>query len=187
MEATTSKDPVPLLALYRVFFYIGSFSFGGGLVSWIHREIVTVRQWMTTEEFLTGVALSQILPGVNSVNASIFVGQRLRGPLGALVCVAAMLTGPFIAIAIAAAVYQRTVGIVWFSDAIDGIAAVAIGMLTRLGLEGSRRVFSGIVPALAMAVTFVCVGILKWPMLEVVAFVAPISVALSWPRSAADA
>ena len=83
-------------ALYRVFFWIGLFSFGGGLLPWIQREIVTLRGWMKDEEFLPGVALAQILPGVNSTNLAVFVGQRLRGAPGSVVAVIGMLTGPFL-------------------------------------------------------------------------------------------
>ena len=35
--------PVPLLAIYKLFFLVGMFSFGGGLSAWFHREIVLVR------------------------------------------------------------------------------------------------------------------------------------------------
>ena len=82
---------VPLASIYWVFFQIGVMSFGGGLVSWIHREVVTVRGWIKEEEFLSGMALSQILPGVNSTNTAIFVGQRVRGGIGATVALGAFL------------------------------------------------------------------------------------------------
>ena len=87
--------PVSLIALYRVFFWIGVFSFGGGLTPWMHREIVELRGWMSREQFLSGYAVAQILPGVNSTNLAIFIGQRLRGPLGAATTLAGMLTAPF--------------------------------------------------------------------------------------------
>ena len=79
------KPQASLSDLFNVFFKIGLMSFGGGLVSWIHRDVVIARGWMTNEEFLSGLSLSQVLPGVNSTNTSIFVGQRLRGPVGAVV------------------------------------------------------------------------------------------------------
>ena len=94
---------VTLPALYNVFFWIGLFSFGGGLLPWIQREIVTARGWMRNEDFLPGVAMAQILPGVNSVNMAVYTGQRLRGLSGATVAVLGMLTGPFV-VMIAAAI-----------------------------------------------------------------------------------
>ena len=60
--------PVSLLALYKLFFGVGLFSFGGGLTAWFHREVVLVRGWMTNDEFFSGYSLAQLLPGVNSTN-----------------------------------------------------------------------------------------------------------------------
>ena len=175
---------VPLMRLFRVFFQIGAMSFGGGLVSWIHREIVGARGWMTSKEFLSGLSLSQILPGVNSTNASIFVGQRLRGAPGALVCVTAMLAGPFLATLLVGVTYQSLLTMPGFSYIVEGVGAVAMGLLTRLGIQAGQSVKIGIAPALATLATFIGVGVMQWPMLAVVAVVAPISVAAAWPRGA---
>lgn len=180
------EEPVPLASIYRVFFEIGLLSFGGGLVSWIHREVVTRRAWIPDEEFLSGVALSQILPGVNSTNVSIFVGQRLRGAIGATVAVVAMLTGPFIAVILAAILYRELIVVPGFSALVAGVAAAAIGMLLRFGVEASRVAARGVWPVLVTAVTFALVGFLHWPMLLVVAIVGPVSVAVAWPRDAAE-
>jgi len=39
-KPATSPTPVPLFALYKLFFAVGLFSFGGGLTAWFHREVV---------------------------------------------------------------------------------------------------------------------------------------------------
>jgi chromate transporter len=68
-----------------------------------------------------------------------------------------------------------------------GIAAVAVGMLGRLGLVFVRRLPWRPAPIAIMAATFVAVGILNWPLAAVVLVLAPISIAAAWPRPAADA
>ena len=45
---------VSLFALYRLYFVVGLFSFGGGLAAWMRREVVIVRGWMSDEEFFYG-------------------------------------------------------------------------------------------------------------------------------------
>ena len=52
---------VSLLALYKLFFGVGLFSFGGGLTAWFHREVVLVRGWMTNDEFFSGYSLAQLI------------------------------------------------------------------------------------------------------------------------------
>ena len=178
--------PVPLGAIYGLFFRIGLFSFGGQLTSWIHREVVLVRGWMTNEEFLSGMALSQILPGVNSTNTAVFVGQRLRGAWGATVAITAMLTGPFFAVILAGIFYKWVVGWDGVQSIMEGVAAVALGMLARMGISAGRGAAKGLAPALAMLVTFVGVGVLRWPMLGVVAVVAPISVLVCYYQGRSD-
>ena len=172
--------PVPLARIYGLFFRIGLFSFGGQLTSWIHREVVLVRGWMTNEEFLSGMALSQILPGVNSTNTAVFVGQRLRGAWGATVAITAMLTGPFFAVILAGVLYKWVIGWHGVQSIMEGVAAVALGMLARMGISAGRGAARGVTPALAMLATFVGVGVLRLPMLGVVAVVAPVSVLASY-------
>ena len=174
------EPPVSLATIYALFFRIGLFSFGGQLTSWIHREVVVVRNWMTNEEFLSGLALSQILPGVNSTNTAIFVGQRLRGAMGAMIAIVSMLTGPFFSVILVAIFYDRLIGLPGFPSMIEGVAAVALGMLARMGISASRSVTKGFVPALAMLATFAGVGLMHWSMLLVVAVVAPLSVIASY-------
>jgi chromate transporter len=77
--------PVPLASLYGLFFVVGLSSFGGGLTAWFHREVVLARQWMTDDEFFSGYSLAQVLPGVNSTNMAVYIGQHLRGAIGAAV------------------------------------------------------------------------------------------------------
>jgi chromate transporter len=174
--------PVSLWALWSLFFRIGLFSFGGQLTSWIHREVVTMRGWMSDEEFLSGFALGQIMPGVNSTNMAVFVGQRLRGALGAVICVTAMLAGPLGGIILAGIFYTQLSHLPGFSAIIEGVAAVALGLLARMGMVSARTAKTGVVPALVMAATFFGVGIMKWPMLAVVAVVAPISIVICYWR-----
>ena len=63
-----------------------------------------------------------------------------------------------------------------------GIAAAAIGMLVRLGYLAARKAATGVLPALIMLAIFVAIGFLRWPLVPVVLVMAPISIAVSWPR-----
>lgn len=178
-----TKERVSLLSLYGVFFRLGLFSFGGGISAWVHREIVDVRHWVTEEEFMAGYALGQILPGVNSTNLTIYMGQHLRGAIGAVVALVGLLTGPFVIVIAVGFVYRELFGVPGFAAAMAGIAAVAVGMLLQLGIVFARRVKREVISGLVMAATFVAVGIMHWPLIVVVAVLAPISIAAAWPRT----
>ena len=175
------QPQVPLFDIYRVFFWIGVFSFGGGLVPWMQREVVTVRGWMKNEDFLPGVALAQVLPGVNSTNLAVFIGQHLRGLPGVSVALSGMLTGPFFIMIAAMFVYHAVLDIKPLQIAMTGVAAAAIGMILRTGMSAVQASLSGVLPVTIMLVTFVAIGILKWPLIWVVAVMVPLSIAAAWP------
>jgi chromate transporter len=182
----TSVPPVSLLAIYRLFFVVGLFSFGGGLTAWFHREVVLVRGWMTDDEFFSGYSLAQILPGVNSTNMAIYIGQHVRGALGSTTALLALLTGPFVVVLAAAAVYDRLAQLPGFTPAMAGIAAAAVGMMIRLGLTSLQGTRGRIAPAIALLATFTAVGLLQLSLLWVLLVIAPLSIAASWPRKPND-
>ena len=177
---------VPLSEIYRVFFVIGLFSFGGGLVSWIYRDAVDIRKWMSREDFLPGVALAQVMPGVSSTNCAIYVGQILRGWLGALTAISAMLTAPFLIALAAAWAYKSLLHIPGFQETMIGVAAAAIGMLMRTGVEAAKPLWRDWAGMAVMVASFVAVGVLRYPLIPVICIMGPISVALAWPSAKAE-
>jgi chromate transporter len=78
--------------------------------------------------------------------------------------------------------YHQLVGLPGFAAATAGVAAVAVGMLARLGLTLLRRVPRRPTAYAVMLAVFAAVGVLKWPLLPVVFVLAPISIAIAWPR-----
>jgi chromate transporter len=169
-----------LPVLFWIFFQIGALSFGGGLAAWVHREVVLKRGWMSETEFLTGLALCQVLPGVNVVNLAVHIGQRLRGAVGALACTIAIVVVPFFAVIGLATVYDQIKDIEWIHDFLDGVAVSAVGLLVSVALRSVRGTFKNIAPYVAAIALIVLVGILRWPMIPVVLCVAPLSVLAAW-------
>jgi chromate transport protein ChrA len=53
--------------------------------------LVVRRTWLTGEEFLPGLTLSQLLPGPTVSNLSVFLGNSLNGPAGAALALLAVL------------------------------------------------------------------------------------------------
>ncbi len=178
---------VSLRAIFTMFFMIGATSFGGGLTAWIHREAVIRRNWLTNEQFLSGLALGQVLPGANVTNIAVYIGQLLRGAPGAFVAVVAVLMAPFFLCIGFALVYEDATRLPGFHAAMDGIASAAVGMVFRMGYVGASHGCRKIAPALVAIGVFLAIGIEHWPLLPVIAVAAPLSVALAWPRGDANA
>ena len=65
------------------------------------------------------------------------------------------------------------------------MAAGAIGMLLRMGVSAVRTsVRFGALSLLVMIGVFLAIGVMKWPLVWVVAVATPVSVLIAWPRGA---
>jgi chromate transporter len=173
-------QPVALWSLYKMFLYVGLLSFGGGVSAWCHREVVLVRGWMTDDEFFSGYSLAQVLPGVNSTNMAVYVGQHVRGILGSIVALIALLTGPFFAVITAATAYRYLLAVPGFQAAMAGIATAAVAMIFRLAISSARGSWRHVPSLLVLIATFVAVGVLRWPLVPVVGVLVPLSIAACW-------
>jgi chromate transporter len=176
-----SARSVTLRDLASVYFWIGISSFGGGLISWVHSETVERRKWLRDQEFLSGLALSQILPGPTMVNMTIYLGIQLRGAVGATVSWASLVLPPTVAIIFIYYLYLQfhEADVVHF--ALSGVAATAVGLNIATGVKVARRANN--LPALIMAAgVFIAVALLHWPMLWVVLGAAPVSLAMAWKQ-----
>lgn len=88
------------LQLFTTFLKIGAFTFGGGwaMISIIEREIVDKHHWISREEFLDLLAISQSMPGILAVNISVSIGDKLRGFKGSAVAALGTILPSFLII-----------------------------------------------------------------------------------------
>jgi chromate transporter len=154
--------------LFREFARIGLTSFGGGLSGWLLRVFVQDKGWLTEEEFLNGLAVSQALPGVNVTNMAIWIGYRLLGLKGALASLAGILLPPGVVILGLGAGFSAISGYALTAPALNGAAAAAIGLSLAMGITTARRVARRVVPWALMVGSFVMIALLGWPLVWVV-------------------
>lgn len=187
MSASQREYPATILAIFSMFFRIGFFSFGGGLSGWVFREAVLIRRWITEEEFLSGLAVAQILPGANIANLAVYLGNKLKGPLGSAAALLGLLGGPFFAVIALTSFYAVLKTTPYAENALDGVTAAAIGLVLIVAVKGARRATKRPETLAAFLACFVGVGLLHWSLLAVVVVVAPLSVFAAWFRRRADA
>ena len=86
--------------LFWSFFKIGSFTLGGGfaMIPLMEKELVQRKHWISKEEFLDILSLSQAMPGVFAVNMATCIGYRLRGKTGAVMSVLGNILMPILTI-----------------------------------------------------------------------------------------
>ena len=178
--AAAEPGTVSFRAIFSLFFQIGLLSFGGGLSAWLYREVVDNKHWLTATDFLSGLALSQVMPGVNVANLSIFIGQRLRGVPGAITALIGLIFAPFFIIIGLAAVYAQINALPWAHNFLCGVATTAVGLVMSVALKSIRHTMRGVGPLAIVTVIVLTVGILRWPMVPVVLGITPLSILLAW-------
>ena len=96
------------LTLFITFFEIGLFTFGGGyaMISLI-REKVLEFGWLSEEELLNMIAVSESTPGPIAVNMATFVGSTQGGILGSLVATLGVVLPSFIIILLISALIRN--------------------------------------------------------------------------------
>ncbi len=179
-----ASRPVSLAGLVLLFTRVGLTSFGGGVSAWIYREVVERRRWLNEDEALSALTMSQILPGSNVVNLSIYIGHRLGGTLGSVIAVAALLLPPMIVVVLLNLAIGRFSDIGWMHDFLEGLAAAAIGLTASVGLRGARRSMALCHGTVVLIVAlFIAIGVLGWPLVPVVVTLTACSLILAYKKA----
>jgi chromate transporter len=179
----TPQDPPTLLELFIAFFGMSIVGFGG-VLPWAQRMLVDQRRWMTVTEFAEALAIAQFLPGGNILNMSVAIGQRFRGPLGSLVSVLGLLTGPTVLVMVLGAIYLRYGQIQAMQDVLGGVAAAAAGLIISMVVRLARPLIQrgDLAPGGFAVGAFCLIVLFKAPLIVALATVAPLSIAYQWWR-----
>ena len=77
-----------MLTKFLTFCKIGAFTLGGGyaMIPLLEREVVDKNAWLSKEDFMDIMAVSQATPGLFAINMASHIGNKLGGWKEALVC-----------------------------------------------------------------------------------------------------
>ena len=116
---------LPGLALTMV--KVDMLAFGGGYtaIALMHDQVVKVHPWLTSPEFLDGLALGQITPGPVMITAT-FVGYKVAGMAGALVATVGIFLPSWLLLA---PQFQRMRSLVLVHRMVRGLLAAFVAML----------------------------------------------------------
>ncbi|RZF31773.1 chromate transporter [Paraburkholderia sp. UYCP14C] len=187
-DATVRHAPPPRevtsLGLFLIFARIGLTSFGGGLSGWFMREFVYVRQWMSEDEFLNGLALSQALPGVNIKNLAIWIGFRLLGWRGAVAGFCGIIFPPAVVIILLGVFFSAIASFPLTHIALAGAAAGAIGLSLSMAITAARRLPRRVFPYLVLLATFAAAAVFRVSLVWTVLIAGALSVGYEYVRDA---
>ncbi len=125
-----SFDLALVAKLFVTFAGMSVFLFGGGYVfiPVIQEVVVDSQQWLTTREFIDGIALGQITPGPILISAT-FIGYKVAGLLGALVATIGIFLPPALLMIAAAHAMSRIRRSALIGAILAGIRPAVVGMI----------------------------------------------------------
>lgn len=135
-----------LLELFWVFFQIGLFTFGGGyaMIPMMEDLIVGEKAWLTSEEILNFIAISESTPGPFAINMATFVGTSQYGFLGAMFATLGAVLPSFIIILVIAKLFANFSKNKYVKSALGGIRPVVLGLILTVGLS---LLYSNLLPS----------------------------------------
>jgi chromate transporter len=162
--------------LFLGFLKIGLLGFGG-VAPWARHVIIEERHWLSEQEFAAILGIGQILPGPNTMNAAVIIGDRFQGVAGVLLCLLGQMAMPLVIVTSLAVVYERFAELPEVKAALAGAAAGAAGLVlgTALKMVQKIKLTPLAVPVGIMA--FAAVGLFEWPLVPVVAVLVPLGIA----------
>jgi chromate transporter len=184
-DTTTAAQPSSARELFVAFTGLALQGFGG-VIAVAQRVLCEQKRWLTREQFVELLAVAQVLPGPNVCNVALIVGDRFFGWRGAFAALAGMMAVPLVIVLTVSAVYAQYASNPMVAGALKGMGAVAAGLIagTALKLLDALRVNPMRVPACAglLALTFLAIAILRWPLVWVLLGLGALACVLAWAR-----
>jgi chromate transporter len=140
LEQGKVAPALSLPALLLNFLKIGAIGFGGGMavIALMERDLIDKRQVMSSEEFLHGVGMAQVL-GPFAPNTALFVGNRLYGLFGGLACALAFMAPSVSLVILLSWLYFAFHAIPALQNAIGGLGPVVIALILSAAWSMGRK------------------------------------------------
>ncbi len=146
-----------LFELFKSFFMIGAFTFGGGyaMLPMLEKEVVSKHKWATMEEISNYFAIGQCTPGIIAVNTATFVGYKQRKNIGGIVATLGVVMPSVIIILVLSGILEHIFDYQIVKSAFAGISvavcALLVQALWRLAKSGIKDVYTAIVTIVSAA------------------------------------
>src|SRR6266567_6438582 len=134
-RAETASFTMRDLLLY--FLRLGTFGFGGpiALAGHMQRDLVEERHWVSKQDYLEGLAFSQLSPGPLAAQLAMYLGWLRGGVIGATAVGIAFILPSFLMVLGLAALYVHYGSLPWIQGMFYGIGAAVIAIIVRSAIK----------------------------------------------------
>jgi chromate transporter len=125
--------PASLTEFVGYFLWLGAVGFGGpiALAGHMQQDLVDKKHWVSTEDYVEGLALAQLAPGPLAAQLAIYLGYVRAGVLGATLVGIAFVFPSFLMVLALSWAYVRFGGLPWMQGMFYGIGAAVLAIIAR--------------------------------------------------------
>ena len=129
--------------LFTSTFYLSAFTFGGGyvIVPLMRKQFVEKLQWIEEAEMMDMIAIAQSSPGALAVNASVIIGYRCGGILGAMITVLGTILPPLCILSLISFAYDYFISVKWIQVLLFGMQAGVAAVICDVVLKMSKEIY----------------------------------------------
>jgi chromate transporter len=129
-EATVRPS---MQAFLSYFLKLGALGFGGpiALAGHMQKDLVEERKWVSSQDYVEGLAFSQLSPGPLAAQLAMYLGWGRAGTIGATLTGAAFILPSFLMVMVLATLYVHYGRLVWIQGVFYGIGAAVIAIIMR--------------------------------------------------------
>src|SRR5437773_12352036 len=128
-------------AFLGYFVRLGTLGFGGpiALAARMEKDLVEERGWISRQDYVEGLAFSQLSPGPLAAQLAMYLGWVRAGRFGAAVVSAAFILPSFLMAIVVAAAYVYFGQLSWIQGMFYGIGAAVIAIIAQSAFRLARK------------------------------------------------
>src|SRR5690554_2196780 len=176
------RDRPSFWEIFLQFLIIGAVSFGGGIIAYEKILLTEKKRWLTDDEFMAALAISQTMPGLNAVNLAVLAGDKLRGVIGSVIAVLGLLLPGCTFVLVVGLVYIKNADHLMANLLLTAVAAAATGLLSAITYRIGKNQLTHVKPLIIVITTFVLMSIVNLSLPMVLLIMAPIAIFVYRPR-----
>ncbi len=176
---------VPLTQLALTFLKIGTFGFGGpfALLAIMEKEMVERHKWLTAQDFTQSVGIGALTPGPIFFAATVFIGHRLRGVPGAVVCGVCSLLPSFVLVLAIATLYVEVESSPLVMAIVHGISVAVVGLFLSVVVKTGRSTMKDLRGVSMVTIVFILLAFFKVDPLVLIVSAGILGALLLQPKS----
>jgi len=153
MEINQKEKP-SYIDLFLTFFWMGLTAFGGlAMFAHVRKYVVDKKNWLDANTFDSGLALCQVIPGAIIMQLVAYIGLKLKGIRGALVCFIGFGLPAFLIMFILSVLYKNSRNISGVELVLSSLRVIMIAIVANaaylFGKKNFRTVNDWIISAVA--------------------------------------